>query len=128
MFARVITAQAGENGFDNLIRLANQQLPGARQRPGSAGFFLLVDDSAGRVINISLWKTREEMEAFTTRVFQTPALPRRLENSRRPNRQMRMAFEFKEEFDLSRKSPLAATMNIDRSTFLESTGNAEAPT
>src|ERR1700735_2659082 len=27
----------------------------------------------------------------------------RLENSRRPNRQMRMAFEFKEEFDRSRK-------------------------
>jgi hypothetical protein len=52
----------------------------------------------------------------------------RLENSRRPNRQMRMAFEFKEEFDRSRKSPLSATINIDRSTFLESTGNAAPPT
>ena len=41
----------------------------------------------------------------------------RLENSRRPNRQMRMAFEFKEEFDRSRNSPLSATINIDRSTF-----------
>lgn len=63
MFARVITAQAGENGFDNLIRLANQQLPNARQRPGFAGFFLLVDDSTGKVINISLWETRDDMEA-----------------------------------------------------------------
>ena len=48
----------------------------------------------------------------------------RLENSRHPNRQMRMAFEFKEEFDRSRKSPLSATINIDRSTFLESPGHA----
>ncbi|MBO4224911.1 hypothetical protein GRB70_21105 [Bradyrhizobium neotropicale] len=52
----------------------------------------------------------------------------RLENSRRPNRQMRMAFEFKEEFDRSRKSPLSGTIIIDRSTFLESTGNAAPPT
>jgi hypothetical protein len=52
----------------------------------------------------------------------------RLENSRRPNRQMRTAFEFKEEFDRSRKSPLSATINIDRSTFLESTGDAAPPT
>jgi hypothetical protein len=52
----------------------------------------------------------------------------RLENSRRPNHQMRMAFEFKEEFDRSRKSPLSATINIDRSTFLESTGDAAPPT
>ena len=63
MFARVITAQAGDNGFDSLIRLARQQLPDARQRPGFAGFFLLVDDRAGKVISLSLWKTREDMEA-----------------------------------------------------------------
>jgi hypothetical protein len=30
---------------------------------------------------------------------------------------MRMAFEFKEEFDHSRNSPLSATINIDRSNF-----------
>jgi hypothetical protein len=52
----------------------------------------------------------------------------RLENSRRPNRQMRMAFEFKEEFDRSRKSPVSATINIDRSTYLESIGTAASPT
>ena len=63
MFARVITAQAGEDGFDDLIRLANQELPGARQRPGFAGYFLLTDDSTGNVIIISLWQTREDMEA-----------------------------------------------------------------
>jgi heme-degrading monooxygenase HmoA len=63
MFARVITADAGDAGSDKLIRLADQQLPGARQLPGFAGFFLLVDDDAGKVMNISLWETREAMEA-----------------------------------------------------------------
>jgi hypothetical protein len=52
----------------------------------------------------------------------------RLENFRRRNRQMRMAFEFKEEFGRSRKSPLSATINIDRSTFPESTGDDAPPT
>jgi hypothetical protein len=52
----------------------------------------------------------------------------RLENSRRPSRQMRMDFELKEEFDRSRNSPLSATINIDRSTFPESTGTTAPPT
>jgi hypothetical protein len=52
----------------------------------------------------------------------------RFENSRRPNRQMRMAFEFKQKFDRSRRSPLSATISIDRSTLLESTGDAAPPT
>lgn len=34
MFARVITAHAGPEGFDGAIRLARQQLPGAREQPG----------------------------------------------------------------------------------------------
>jgi len=63
MFARVITAQAGEDGFDDLIRSANQELPDARQRPGFAGYFLLTDDSTGNIIIISLWQTREDMDA-----------------------------------------------------------------
>ena len=62
MFARVITAQPGSEGFDGLIGLAEQQLPAARQRPGFQGFYLLADDETGRIINISLWETREHME------------------------------------------------------------------
>jgi heme-degrading monooxygenase HmoA len=62
MFARVITAQAGAEGFDNLVRLAEQQLPGARQRPGFQGFYLLADDETGKLINISFWETREQMQ------------------------------------------------------------------
>jgi heme-degrading monooxygenase HmoA len=63
MFARVITAQAGAEGFDNAIRLAQQQLPGARQQPGFQGFYLLTDVETGKLITISLWETREQMEA-----------------------------------------------------------------
>jgi heme-degrading monooxygenase HmoA len=65
MFARVITAQAGAEGFDGTIRLAEQQLPGARQLPGFKGYYLLTDDQTGKVIVISLWETREQMDAVT---------------------------------------------------------------
>ncbi len=65
MFARVITAQAGSEGFDGAIRLAEQQLPGARQLPGFNGYYLLTDAETGKIIIISLWETREQMDAVT---------------------------------------------------------------
>lgn len=63
MFARVITAQAGAEGFDGAVRIAERQLPDARRRPGFRGYYLLGDDSTGRLSIISLWETREHMEA-----------------------------------------------------------------
>jgi heme-degrading monooxygenase HmoA len=65
MFARVITAQAGAEGFDGTIRLAAQQLPGVRQQPGFEGYYLLTDAETGKVVVISLWETREQMDAVT---------------------------------------------------------------
>jgi len=65
MFARVITAQAGPDGFDSTIRLAGQQLPGARQQPGFNGYYLLTDAETGKIVIISLWETREQMDAVT---------------------------------------------------------------
>lgn len=65
MFARVITARAGTEGFDGAIRLAEQQLPGARQMPGFAGYYLLTDAESGKVVIISLWETGEQMDAVT---------------------------------------------------------------
>jgi len=62
MFARVITAQAGAEGFENVIGLAEQQLPAAKQMPGFLGFYLLADDETGKLITISFWETREHME------------------------------------------------------------------
>ena len=61
MFARVITAQAGPQGFDNVIDLAREQVPGASQQPGFRGFYLLTNAETGKVITISLWETREQM-------------------------------------------------------------------
>jgi heme-degrading monooxygenase HmoA len=65
MFARVITAQAGAEGFDGAVRLAGQQLPGARRQPGFGGYYLLTDAGTGRVVIISLWDSREQMDAVT---------------------------------------------------------------
>jgi heme-degrading monooxygenase HmoA len=63
LFARVITARAGAEGFDGAIGLARQQLPGARQQPGFKGFDLFTDAETGKLVTISLWETREQMEA-----------------------------------------------------------------
>jgi heme-degrading monooxygenase HmoA len=63
MFARVITAQTEPEGFEDAIRFAQQQLPDARQLPGFQGFYLLADDESGKLITISFWQTREQMEA-----------------------------------------------------------------
>ena len=65
MFARVINAQAGAEGFDSAIRLFQQQLPSARQQPGFQGFYVLTDVETGKLIIISLWETREHMEAVS---------------------------------------------------------------
>jgi heme-degrading monooxygenase HmoA len=65
MFARVITAQSGTEGVDGAIRLAEQQLPGARQMPGFNGYYLLTDAETGKLIIISLWETREQLDAVT---------------------------------------------------------------
>lgn len=65
MFARVITAQAGPEGAEGVIRLAEQQLPGARALPGFAGYYLLTDADTGKVVMISLWETREQTDAVT---------------------------------------------------------------
>lgn len=63
MFARVITAQAGAEGFDKAIRLFQQQLPDARKEPGFQGFYVLSDAQVGKLVIISLWETREHMAA-----------------------------------------------------------------
>ena len=63
MFARVITAQAGPQGFDDFIGLAQQQLPAASQQTGFKGFYVLTSAETSKVMIISLWETREQMPA-----------------------------------------------------------------
>jgi heme-degrading monooxygenase HmoA len=65
MFARMITARAGAEGFEGTVRLFEQQLPGARQLPGFNGYYLLTDAETGKLVVISLWETREQMDAVT---------------------------------------------------------------
>ena len=63
MFARVITAQAGPEGFDGVVDLFSEQLPAASQQPGFNGFYVLTSAETGNVMIISLWETREQMPA-----------------------------------------------------------------
>ena len=72
--ARVITAQAGAEGFDGAIRLAEQQLPAARQMPGFKGYYLLTDAETGKLVIISLWETREQMERSHSRGRRRPGI------------------------------------------------------
>ena len=65
MFARVITAQTESQGFGSVIDLFREQLPGASQQPGFKGFYLLTDAETGKLAIISLWETREQMDAVT---------------------------------------------------------------
>jgi heme-degrading monooxygenase HmoA len=63
MFARVVTAEAGAEGFEKTISLAKQQVPAASQQPGFKGFYLLTNAETGKLITISLWETQEHMQA-----------------------------------------------------------------
>jgi len=63
MFARVITAQIGSEGLEDVIRLAKKQLPSAREQPGFKGYYLLTDAENSKLMIISLWETRDQMEA-----------------------------------------------------------------
>jgi hypothetical protein len=49
------------------MRLARQQLPGARQQPGFKGYYVLTDAGTGKLVIISLRETRGQMEAVAAR-------------------------------------------------------------
>ena len=65
MFARVITAEARTEELSSFLRLARRQLPGARQLPGFSGYYVLTDPGTGKLMVISLWETREQLDAVT---------------------------------------------------------------
>lgn len=71
MFAHVVTAQAEAEGFDSLTRLAREQLPAVRQQPGFRGFYLLRDPESDKLMTISLWETKEDMQAGEAQVAQS---------------------------------------------------------
>jgi heme-degrading monooxygenase HmoA len=63
MFARVIATEVTPEALDGAISLAGDQLPAAVQQPGFRGFYLLTDAETGKVMTISLWETREQLDA-----------------------------------------------------------------
>ncbi len=63
VFARVISAQTSPEGVDGAIRLAQQQLPDAREQPGFRGFYLLADRASGNLVTISLWDSYDDVRA-----------------------------------------------------------------
>jgi heme-degrading monooxygenase HmoA len=67
MFAHVVSAQAEAEGFDSLTRFVREQLPGIPQQPGFRGFYLLRDPASDKLMTISLWETKEDLEASVDR-------------------------------------------------------------
>lgn len=67
MFAHVIATEVAPGQLDHAITLARDQLPTAVQQPGFRGFYLLTDAETGKVMTISLWETREQLDAVEAR-------------------------------------------------------------
>jgi len=67
MFAHVVTAQAEAEGFDNLTRFVREHLPEIPQQPGFRGFYLLRDPESDKLMTISLWETKEDLQASQAR-------------------------------------------------------------
>jgi len=60
-----VSKKAGTLQFGGAIRVAEQQLPGARQMPGFKGYYLLTDAETGKLVINSPLETREQMDAVT---------------------------------------------------------------
>ena len=67
MIARVVTTDVSPDGLESVIRVADEQLPDARQQPGFTGFYLLADREAGKLVTISLWDSRDDVLAVEAR-------------------------------------------------------------
>jgi heme-degrading monooxygenase HmoA len=61
MFARLQTIQQPAERLDQLIDLAREQLPTARELPGFRGFYYLVDRANAKALVLSLWETEEDL-------------------------------------------------------------------
>ena len=70
MFARVISAQTTPDGFNGVIRFAQEQLPDAQAQPGFKGFYLLTDRDTGNLVTISLWDIWENVRPVEARAAQ----------------------------------------------------------
>jgi heme-degrading monooxygenase HmoA len=67
MHAHVVAAHAEAEGFDNLTRFVREHLPEIPQQPGFRGFYLLRDPNSDKLMTISLWETKEHLQASVAR-------------------------------------------------------------
>ena len=63
MYARVSTAEVQPGKMDEVIAVSRDAgLPAARQQPGFKGALWLTDRDANKLMAVSLWEIREDME------------------------------------------------------------------
>ena len=64
MYARVSTAEVQPGRMDKLVSLSRDSvLPAARQQRGFKGGLWLTDPDTNKAMIVTLWETREDMEA-----------------------------------------------------------------
>ena len=68
MFAHIVSGRAQAEGFDSVARLVREQRPSVHEQPGFRGFYLLTDRDSGKLVTISFWDTREQMQAAEAKV------------------------------------------------------------
>ena len=63
MYARLSTAAVQPDKMDEVIAVSRDAgLPAARQQPGFKGALWLTDRDANKLMAVSLWEIREDME------------------------------------------------------------------
>ena len=63
MYARVSTAEVQHGKMGDVIAVSRDAaLPAAQQQPGFKGAFWLTDPDANKLMAVTLWETREDME------------------------------------------------------------------
>jgi heme-degrading monooxygenase HmoA len=67
MYAHVVAAHAEAEGFEDLTRFVREHLPQIPQQPGFRGFYLLRDPDSDKLMTISLWETKEDLDASVAR-------------------------------------------------------------
>jgi heme-degrading monooxygenase HmoA len=82
MFAHVVTAQAEADGFGKLTRMVREQLPAIPEQPGFRGFYLFRDPESDKLMTISLWETREDLQASVARAAGQTALAEAISDQR----------------------------------------------
>jgi hypothetical protein len=72
MYARHVTVRGSADKIDDGVRSVREEvLPVLQECNGFRGQLLLVDRDKGEAIGISLWDTKEDMDASEEKVHQT---------------------------------------------------------